>query len=111
MRSRAPLAITLNALATLVLARRMHGAPRLLPLLGSLARALAASLPAAALAWLVADIAGTRSGAGVTPRALLELAAGGATYAVLALPLLYALGDEPTRELMARATRRLRRST
>lgn len=104
-------AITLNALATLVLARRMHGAPRLLPLLGSLARALAASLPAAALAWLVADIAGTRSGAGVTPRALLELAAGGATYAVLALPLLYALGDEPTRELMARATRRLRRST
>jgi hypothetical protein len=46
----------------------------------------------------------------VTPRALLELASGGATYALLALPLLYALGDEPTREVLARAARRIRRT-
>jgi putative peptidoglycan lipid II flippase len=104
------LAITLNALATLALARRMHGAPRLLPLLSTLMRSLLASLPAAALAWLVADIAGARSGLAVTPRALLELASGGATYALLALPLLYALGDEPTREVLARAARRIRRT-
>jgi putative peptidoglycan lipid II flippase len=103
------LAISLNALATLALARRLHGAPRLLPLLGALARALAASLPSAALAWLVADIVGTRSGLGITPRALLELAVGGALYAALALPLSYALGDEPTREVFARVFARVRR--
>jgi putative peptidoglycan lipid II flippase len=103
------LSITLNAIATLVLARRLHGAPRLLPLLATLGRSLASSLPAAGIAWLVADIAGTRSGRGVTPRALIELAVGGATYAGLALPLLYALGDEPTREVLGRVTRRLRR--
>jgi len=101
-------AITLNALGTLALARRVHGAPRLLPLLATLVRSLAASAPAAGVAWLVADIAGTRSGLGVTPRALLELAVGGVTYAALALPLLYALGDEPTREVLSRVTRRLR---
>lgn len=104
------LAITLNALATLVLARRMHGAPRLLPLLGTLSRSLVASLPSAALAWLVADIAGSQSGAGVTARALLELAVGGVCYALLGLPLLYALGDEATREALQRVTRRLRRA-
>jgi putative peptidoglycan lipid II flippase len=103
------LAITLNAIATLALARRLHSAPRLLPLLGTLARSLVASLPAAGLAWLVADIAATRSGFGITPRALLELAVGGAVYAALALPLLYALGDAPTRETLARVGRRLRR--
>jgi putative peptidoglycan lipid II flippase len=103
------LAISLNALTTVALARRLHGAPRLLPLAATLARALAASLPAAAIAWLVSDVAGTRSGFGTTPRALLELAAGGATYAGAALPLLYALGDEATRETLARAARRVRR--
>ena len=99
-------AITLNALATLLLARRLHGAPRLLPLLGTLLRALGASLPAGAIAWLIADIVATRSGLGVTPHALLELAVGGTLYAALALPLLYALGDAPTRELLRSAARR-----
>jgi putative peptidoglycan lipid II flippase len=103
------LAISANAAATLVVARRLHGAPRLLPLLGTLARALLASLPSAALAWLVADIAATRSGLSITPRALLELAVGGALYAALALPLLHALGDEPTRDVFARAFARVRR--
>jgi putative peptidoglycan lipid II flippase len=103
------LAISLNALATLALARRLHGAPPLLPLAATLARSLAASLPAAVLAWLVADIAGVRCGLGTTARALLELAAGGASYGLVALPLLYALGDEPTREALARVARRARR--
>ena len=103
------LAISLNALATLALARRLHGAPRLLPLAATLLRALAASLPAAGLAWLAADVVGTRSGLGTTPRALVELAAGGAAYASVALPLLYLLGDEPTRDALARAVRRARR--
>jgi len=93
----------------LIAARRLHGAPRLLPLLGTLVRALVASVPPAALAWLVADIAGTRSGLGITQRALLELAVGGAVYAALALPLFHALGDGPTREVFARVLARVRR--
>jgi putative peptidoglycan lipid II flippase len=103
------LAITSNALATLALARVRHGAPRLLPLLGTLLRALAASLPAAAIAWIVSDIVGTQSGRGVTPRALIELAVGGALYAALALPLLYALGDAPTRDVLSRVAARVTR--
>jgi hypothetical protein len=100
--------ISANAVATLALARKMHGAPRLRPVAGSLARTLAATLPGAGLAWLVADVTGTRSGLGITPRALLEVGVGGATYLALALPLLYALGDAATRDLLARLPRRLR---
>ncbi len=100
------LAISANALATLALARRRHGAPRLLPLLGTLMRTLAASLPAAGLAWFVADIVAVRSGLGTTPRALLELAVGGALYPALALPALLWIGDEPTRALLRRTLRR-----
>ena len=100
-------AITLNALATLALARRLHGAPRLLPLFATLLRALCASVPAAAIAWIAAHFAGARGGLAVTPRALLELAIGGALYAVVALPLLFAMGDAPTREILGRL-RRLR---
>ena len=97
------LAITSNAVATLALARRLHGAPRLLPLLGTLLRALGASLPAGALAWYAAALA---SRYGVA--AVLELGIGGAVYAALALPLLWVLGDAPTRESLARPLRRLR---
>jgi len=105
------LAISANALATLLLARRLHRAPRLLPLLGTLVRSVAATLPAAALAWLVADIAGTRSELGVTPRALYEVALGGAVYAALALPLLAAFGDAVTRDTLRRVAARVRRAS
>jgi putative peptidoglycan lipid II flippase len=99
------IAITLNALATLLLARWLHGAPHLVALLGTLARSLAASLPAAALAGWLARLAGTAGGG--ARGALLALAAGGAGYAALALPLLYALGDDATRDALARPLRRL----
>jgi putative peptidoglycan lipid II flippase len=105
------ISISLNALATLALARRLHGAPQLLPLTGTLLRALVACAPAAMLASMLGAFAGAHSGFGVTGRALLELAIGGVTYVVLALPLLLVLGDQATREVIGRLRRfRFRRS-
>ncbi len=103
------LAISANALATLALARRRHGAPQLLPLLATLLRALLATLPAAALAWLGADIAASQSGLATTPRAWLELALGGTLYAAVALPLFLLVGDAASREILRRLLRQLAR--
>ncbi|MDX1649820.1 MAG: murein biosynthesis integral membrane protein MurJ, partial [Myxococcota bacterium] len=72
------LAISVNALATLGLARQRHGAPALGPLLASGARGLGAVAPAAAAAWWVQ---GARPGA---LGALLDLALGGAVYLAVA---------------------------
>ena len=101
------LAIGANAVATVAVARWLHGAPRLWPLLGTLLRTLVCALPSAALGWLVADIAVVRAGLVGLAGALFELAVGGAVYAALALPLALALGDAPTRETLRRMLRRL----
>ena len=99
------LAISANALATVGVARALHGAPRLGTLLGTLLRTLACALPSAALAWLVADIAVVRSGLVGFTAAVFELALGGALYAALALPLALGLGDTATRETLRRLLR------
>jgi len=70
-------------------------------------RALVASLPAAALASSAAAFAGTQAGLDGSAAALLELAVGGTVYAAGALPLLYVVGDAPTREALERVPRRL----
>jgi putative peptidoglycan lipid II flippase len=100
------LSISANALVTVLAARAWHGAPRCLPLLGTLLRTTLCATPSACLAWLVTDIAVVRLGRVGLPAALFELAAGGALYAALALPLALALGDAPTRELLRRLLRR-----
>ena len=102
-------AISANALVTVVVARALHGAPRLWPLLGTLMRTLVCAAPSAALGWLVGDIAVVRAGFVGFAGALYELAVGGAVYAALALPLALALGDAPTRETLRRALRRILR--
>ncbi len=100
------LAISANALVTVVAARLLHGAPRLLPLLGTFLRTLLCALPAAALAWLVSDIAVVRVGLVGFAAAAFELVLGGAVYAAVALPLALGLGDAPTRDALRRALRR-----
>jgi putative peptidoglycan lipid II flippase len=91
-----------NALLLVVLARRLHGAPRLAPLAGSFARALAITGIAAVLASRI-DLG--RSG---LAGALLDLAvAGGAFGALVALGVALA-GDEPLRAEARLALRRLR---
>jgi putative peptidoglycan lipid II flippase len=95
------LAMAVNALATLLLARRLHGGPALAPLAASLARgigiALLAALPAAAL------LRGGETMAG----ALRDLVAGGAVYGSISLALVFLLGDAPLRDAVRRLTRRL----
>jgi len=96
-------AVSANALGTLALARRLHGAPSLGALGATAARALAIALVAGGLA------------AWATPRgegawaALGELALGGALFAVLAAALGYAFGDEALREGLGRLARRAAR--
>ena len=100
------IAITLNALATLALARWLHGAPRLVPLLGTFGRSLLAALPAAGLAWLATGFAAAHAGLAGTAGALLEVALGGAVFALCALPLMFAVGDEPARQTLRGLWRR-----
>jgi putative peptidoglycan lipid II flippase len=101
------IAISLNALATLALARWLHGAPALLPLGGTLVRSLAGALPAAAAAMFATRALHDCCGLGGTTGALLELAAGGTLYLALALPAAWLLGDATTRETLARLVRRV----
>ena len=93
------LAISVNALATLLWARSRHGGPGLTPLLETLLRSLAVALPAAAAAWL---LVASRPG---TAGALLDLALGGAAFGGVALLGLAVFGDAPTRELLYRLRR------
>jgi putative peptidoglycan lipid II flippase len=94
------LGMSANALATLWLGRRLHGAPRLLPLLDTFARAgLAAG--AGVLAALAAEPLGRGGGS------LGALAAGGAAFALAAGAAIFAFGDAATRGAIARAGARL----
>jgi putative peptidoglycan lipid II flippase len=102
------LAISANALATLALARRLHGAPAFGALLGTTLRTLAAALPAGVAAWAAAEAIAARSGQGALAAAA-ALAGGGAAFLALALPLALWLGDAPTRDALRAIARRLPR--
>ena len=92
-------------LATLFLARRLHGAPALPPLAASFGRALGIAVPAGAAAYLVAvDRPGPLGG-------LIDLALGGAAFAVVATVGIALLGDAPLRDALARPVRALLRRT
>lgn len=92
-----------NALATLLWARRRHGAPDLNGLLGTGARAAAIAVGAGAIASFVPSF-----GAGPSAAAL-RLALGGALFGVLVLGGVRTLGDAPMREALARGLGGLRR--
>lgn len=90
-----------NALATLGLARRLHGSPRLLPLLTTFARSVTIAL--------AAGLAGRQilRGAPGLGGALLDLALGGGVFVVVAGLGVATLGDAAMREGVARILRRL----
>jgi putative peptidoglycan lipid II flippase len=97
--------MTISALATLVWARWLHGAPALARLLETSLRALIVAVPATVVvSWLV----------GATPpstsAALVALGIGVALFAGLSAGGIALVGDEPMRELLRRVTRRVRRS-
>jgi putative peptidoglycan lipid II flippase len=93
-----------NALATLWLARRLHGAPDLGVLARSGARALGVGAAAAGAAALVP----VPALGGVAGHVLHLLLAGGA-FAAVALAATFTVGDPPLRAAVARILRRLRR--
>jgi hypothetical protein len=95
--------ISVNALATLVLARRLHGSPGLLPLLTTLGRSVVIATVAGLLGREV-----LRGGPGLGG-ALVDLALGGAIFATVAGLGVVLLGDAPMREGVARVLRRFRR--
>jgi putative peptidoglycan lipid II flippase len=96
------IAMSLNAVATLVWARLRHGAPAFKPLLVSLAR----SLLIAAFAGLAASMS-LQSGAGRVGAAVDLMLAGAAFVVVFGLGVLW-LGDPALRELARSPINRLR---
>jgi putative peptidoglycan lipid II flippase len=96
--------MTASAVVTLLIARRLHGAPALGALLATGARAAVI----AAFAGLAAREALVRLALDAGP--IADLAVGGALFTAAALAGVWLAGDEAMREAMGRATRRLRRS-
>ncbi len=96
------LGMSANALATLLLGRRLHGAPRLLLVVAALLRSglAAGGGVAAALAVRSASVPGG---------ALGQLAIGGAAFALAAGAGILVFGDAPTRGALRRVGARLRR--
>jgi putative peptidoglycan lipid II flippase len=96
------LGMTANALATLLLGRRLHGAPRLLLVLATLMRSglAAGGGVAAALAVRSASVPGGGLG---------QLAAGGTAFALASGAGILLFGDAATRGALRRLATRLRR--
>lgn len=95
------LAMTANALATLGLARRLHGAPPLAALARAGFGAVAAALPAAGAAIWV------QRGAPGFVGAATDLALGGAVFVGVAFPLAWLAGDDALRATLRRLAGRV----
>jgi putative peptidoglycan lipid II flippase len=98
------LGMSVNAVVTLMIARRLHGAPDLGALASTGLRAL-----------LIAVVAGAATHALVALAALgagpfADLALGGSVFAALAAAGIAGFGDRPMRDAAGRVLRRLRRS-
>ncbi|MFB3117673.1 MAG: lipid II flippase MurJ, partial [Myxococcota bacterium] len=98
------IAMTCNALLTLLFARRLHGAPDLAALAGTAGRAL---VIAGAAAFAGGAALETWTAGAAAP---LQLAVGGAAFAITALLGARLIGDPPIREAIARAASIRRRS-
>jgi putative peptidoglycan lipid II flippase len=93
----AAISISANALATLLLARRLHGAPALGALAGSLARAAAVAGAAGGAAHFALR------GSDGSVAAFVDLCLGGGAFMAVALLGIALIGDAPQRELLRRA--------
>jgi putative peptidoglycan lipid II flippase len=97
-------AMTCNALLTLVLARVLHGAPGLLALSSTALRAIAISVVASLCAtWILLDRA-------AHPNPALDLLIGGSVFGVVAVIGVLTIGDAAMRGMLSSLLRRLRRS-
>jgi putative peptidoglycan lipid II flippase len=94
--------MTVNALATLALARRLHGAPPLGALLASTARAALIAVAAGAGASLVTFDSVPTSKGGMLANLLVK----GLVFAAIALAGIPAMGGEAMRDTLRRILRR-----
>ena len=97
--------MSVNALATLLLARWLHGAPDLGRLAATAARASGIALVAAAAAYLVVAVVAAHT----TSRALAVLAISGVLFGGIVFAGTMTIGDEAMREALQRVLRRVRR--
>jgi putative peptidoglycan lipid II flippase len=95
------LGMSANALATVLLARRLHGGPALGPLVSSTARAAAVAIAAGA-----AGHAMLRGDPG-TLGAVRDLALGGAAFGIVAAAAIALVGDESQRGAVRRMVQRV----
>ena len=93
------IAMSANAVALLLLLRRVHGGPPVAPLLSSFGRALVLALVLGLAASWAASLFESALGATL---------AGGAILGILAIPGIWLLGDEEMREVLKRLGARLR---
>ncbi|MEZ0259910.1 MAG: murein biosynthesis integral membrane protein MurJ [Alphaproteobacteria bacterium] len=99
------IAMTVNALATLLYARHLHGAPLLKPLGQTLGSTILVAIPSASL-----GICAMRERAQMLPLegwdvkmiALVDMVAAGAAFALIALPAIWLFGEEGLREYLKR---------
>ncbi len=95
--------MTVSAVATLVWARWLHGAPALSRLVGTTARAVLVAVPAALLVrWLLGAAPSS------TAAALVDVTIGTALFAALAGGGSALIGDDAMREMLRRLARRAR---
>jgi putative peptidoglycan lipid II flippase len=98
------IAMTVNALATIALARVLHGAPNLRPLLTSAVRATAVAVVASLCGtWVLLDRA-------AAPNPAYDLLVGGAVFGVVAVLGVLAIGDAPMRAALRAVIRRIFRA-
>jgi len=98
--------MTVNAAATVVFARKLHGAPPLMPLLYSIGRSVGIAIPSAMVAanaivarWAYYPVKNTKLAA------LADAAAGGLGFSVVAVCGILLFGDPPLRHFMMRIFR------
>lgn len=95
------LGMTANAVATIILARRMHGAPAFVPLLSAFARTTLVCAPAAVAAVMAVRLGEklfSHEGMDAKLAALLDGAAGGVAFCVIAVPGIMLFGDRSLRD-------------
>ncbi len=101
-----------SAVATILYARVMHGAPKFIPLLLSFGSALLISIPAVFAAWTVLRLRQAHFPLEDLPlkwKALLDLCVGGSAFAAVALPGIWFVGEEGLQEYIRRIFGRILR--
>ena len=101
-----------SAVATLLYARALHGAPKFIPLMLAFGSSLLIAIPAIALAWFLLRLRQAHFPLPDLPlkwTSLLDICVGGAGFAVVALPGIWLVGEDGLTEYIEKVVKRLLR--